>query len=126
MDSLKEIADCVDRLNAALLEKGWRLPNCQYNFDGQHWFQVRANHPVDGGESLYKYCGGNDEASYAFDKAMALVRKQPDASNAALDDFRTALGKLIDKGHKLGIETEWLNPLTQQMRKLSTNIVAAE
>jgi hypothetical protein len=37
------------------------------------------------------------------------------------EQFTAALGRLIDQGRDLGIEVDFLNPLTQMMERLATN-----
>ena len=41
-------------------------------------------------------------------------------------DFITAMGRLIDQGRDIGMEVEFMNPLTEMMGKLSTNIITKE
>tara|TARA_R110000868_G_scaffold12098_5_gene58624 strand:- start:10034 stop:10435 length:402 start_codon:yes stop_codon:yes gene_type:complete len=42
------------------------------------------------------------------------------------NDFITAMGRLIDQGRDIGMEVEFMNPLTEMMGKLSTNIITKE
>ena len=46
-----------------------------------------------------------------------------DAEQAKLNDFMSALGKVIDLGNQHGIEADYLNPLVASMKKLSENII---
>jgi hypothetical protein len=39
------------------------------------------------------------------------------------DNFIASLGRLIDQGKEIGIEVDFLNPLTDMMTKLSSNII---
>jgi hypothetical protein len=39
------------------------------------------------------------------------------------EEFVAAVGRLIDQGRDIGIEVDFLNPLTQMMEKLSSNII---
>jgi hypothetical protein len=47
-------------------------------------------------------------------------------SEAKKNDFIAAMGRLIDKGREIDIDVEYLNPLTEMMGKLSTNIITKE
>ena len=116
--SLDAIKNTIDGFNTKLAEKGWRNPKCTYEYDGSEWFWVRADHPIEGGSGLH-------EIVTIADEARTIIGELPDEADAARDDFRKALGRLIDKGNKLGIDTEFLNPLTEQMRALSENIITA-
>ena len=42
------------------------------------------------------------------------------------NDFIAAMGRLIDQGRDIGMEVEFMNPLTEMMGKLSTNIITKE
>lgn len=52
---------------------------------------------------------------------MQKVADLPDAATANLLEFQRDLGRLIDKGNKLGIDTKWLNPITETARELAEN-----
>ncbi len=39
------------------------------------------------------------------------------------EEFVAAVGKLIDQGRDIGIEVDFLNPLTEMMKSLSSNII---
>jgi hypothetical protein len=41
-------------------------------------------------------------------------------------DFITSMGRLIDQGREIGMQMEFMNPLTEMMGKLSTNIITKE
>jgi hypothetical protein len=45
----------------------------------------------------------------------------PSAEQRAHDEFTKSLGRLIDQGREIGIEVDFLNPLTAMMEKLATN-----
>jgi hypothetical protein len=46
--------------------------------------------------------------------------------DAKRDAFITAVGRLIDQGKDIGIEVAFLNPLTDMMTLLSSNIITKE
>lgn len=123
MNTIEEIDAAIIELNKALEDKGWRRPRCEFNADGRYWFKIQADHPIDGGDNIFKYCGGTDSVDDALNEARAKIRSLPSGKEAATDDFRKALAKLIDKGTALGIDADFLNPLTEQMRALSENII---
>lgn len=45
----------------------------------------------------------------------------PTAEERAHQAFTASLGRLIDQGREIGIEVDFLNPLTAMMEKLATN-----
>jgi len=56
-------------------------------------------------------------------KAAVFVAELPSKSDMAKADFQKNLAKLIDKGNEIGIEIEFMNPLTATMKALSENII---
>lgn len=122
MTTLTDIENDLQRLNEMLTEKGWIDPRCEFNFDTRSWFRLNAEHPISGGDGLYKYINGDDYDD-TYRKAAAEIQALPTGKEAAQQDFQKALGKLIDKGNALGIDAAFLNPLTEQMRLLSENII---
>lgn len=53
--------------------------------------------------------------------ANAWIDDIPSAEQRAHDAFTKSLGRLIDQGREVGIEVDFLNPLTAMMEKLATN-----
>ena len=56
-----------------------------------------------------------------FRDAHAWVDAIPTAEERAHQAFTASLGRLIDQGRDIGIEVDFLNPLTAMMGKLATN-----
>jgi len=54
-------------------------------------------------------------------EAHAWVDAIPSAEQRAHDAFTKSLGRLIDQGREIGIEVDFLNPLTNMMQALATN-----
>ena len=54
-------------------------------------------------------------------EAHAWIDAIPTAEQRAHDAFTKSLGRLIDQGRDIGIEVDFLNPLTSMMTKLATN-----
>ena len=91
--------------------------------DRKLWVYVKAAHPLDGGDSVSEFCGDEEGPEEAIANARKFIQDLPTGDAAAKDDFRKSLAQLIDKGTKLGIDADFLNPLTEQMRALSENIL---
>jgi len=54
-------------------------------------------------------------------EANAWVNAIPTTEERAHQAFTKSLGRLIDQGREIGIEVDFLNPLTSMMEKLATN-----
>lgn len=58
-----------------------------------------------------------------LDGADKIIAALPSKAEQAKLDFQRDLGNLIDKGHEIGVEVEFMNPLTATMKALSENII---
>ena len=85
--------------------------------------------------SLYREFGnGNytlgtilrDTFEEVLDAADAFVAAIPPINESRRREWIKDLGRHIDKGREIGIETEFLNPLAETMQRLSKNAIAAE
>lgn len=56
-----------------------------------------------------------------FAEAHDWIDAIPTAEDRAHQAFTASLGRLIDQGRDIGIEVDFLNPLTAMMTKLATN-----
>lgn len=117
----------VDDMAAAMVAKGMREPYAQLNIraDASPQFWLRWKSGIDHNSLLdddkYKFFDGDIVA--VFDNAAAFIAKQPDADQAKLQDFMSALGRVIDIGRKHGIEADYLNPLVASMKQLSERVI---
>ena len=59
-------------------------------------------------------------------KAVKRVAEIASIEEQKKNDFIAAMGRLIDQGREIGMEVEYMNPLTEMMGKLSTNIITKE
>jgi len=64
---------------------------------------------------------GADWIEQALIDAEAWIDAIPSREERDHEQFTAALGRLIDQGRDLGIEVDFLNPLTQMMERLATN-----
>jgi len=63
----------------------------------------------------------NDWIEQALVDAENWIDAIPSRDERDHEQFTAALGRLIDQGRDLGIEVDFLNPLTQMMERLATN-----
>ena len=61
-----------------------------------------------------------------IEKAVRHVAEIESIDDMKKKDFITAMGRLIDQGREIDIDVDFLNPLTEMMGKLSTNIITKE
>lgn len=121
MDTLV-IQEFADNLGRAMLAKGLVNPMAIIWFEGHvvprvymHWDDVTS---FNGGRSEIIR---DPDISQAITDAFAFVDGLPSQEEAKRQQFMTSLGKLIDLGRENGIEVDFINPLTETMKRLSEN-----
>lgn len=126
MTTIDEIYAAINPMPAMLSAKGKVNP--------VSYLRIEANAGIDltlswvkAGSSKewdreYK-CIHGDTADEATAAAISFINALPDAKTARLHDFMSQLGKVIDSGRDLGIEVDYLSPLTDTMKRLSENII---
>ena len=108
-------------------------------FDAQPWSEPRVDVHQSGKVSVtvygsdmnaprgdHRFTATADTFEEALDAALAFVTALPPASEAKRRDWQKQLGKLIDDGREIGIETEFLNPLEASMKRLASNALTHE
>jgi hypothetical protein len=122
-DILREIT----RLEKLLTNKGFTAPKIEISV-GFSTRELTANIAYKAGNS-YEYKFIHIEASDSFE---ALIQDTADyiyhlksVPEIQRDAFVASVGRLIDQGRDIGIEVDFLNPLTTMMDKLSSNILEA-
>jgi hypothetical protein len=126
MKTFEEAQAVIDTMPAMLSIKGKSRPDAYlslYANAGAHltlrWAKSSKAHDWD---SKYQSFTSKPIAGLVAD-ALKFIQNLPDAETARLHDFMGQLGKLIDVGKDLGIEVDYLNPLTDAMKRLSENII---
>jgi hypothetical protein len=122
-----EIQSRLDALVPAMTAKGMRQPSASVGIKSQsephvgiHWKSEREARYS--GDSAFEYFHG-DSLEDAFAKVDAWIADRPSADQQKLNDFLNAVGAAADLGRELGIEAEFVNPLTAMMKRLSENAI---
>lgn len=67
-----------------------------------------------------------DTFEEALDAADAFLAALPPINESRRREWMKDLGRHIDKGREIGIETEFLNPLAETMQRISKNAIGVE
>lgn len=116
----------ISAIAKILSEKGLRSAYCNVDFtsDGRSKFFLHGylgdTGTEDFGEFIYFDLDKYDEA---FENARATVLDLPSLEEQRRERFRRQLANLIDEGNRFGIDVDFLNPLTETMKKLSENAI---
>jgi hypothetical protein len=120
-DILREIT----RLEKLLTNKGFTAPKIEITV-GFSTRELTANISYKAGSEVqYKFI--HLEADDGFGGLIAdtedYINGLKSVAEIQRDAFVASVGRLIDQGRDIGIEVEFLNPLTTMMDKLSSNIL---
>ena len=114
----------IEALERALTDKGYSQPQVWLGIKwiGNFCFNITAYNPnaVVSGKVVNHIIKG-DTYDVALQKAKDMIGSLPNTSDEAEDQFRKDLAKMIERGNDLGLS---VNPLTDMMKALSTNIIA--
>lgn len=116
-----DIQSRMDNLSRAMLAKGLRNPEptvmikahvapCVY----MHWDDEASTY---GKSEIIR----DPDIGQAITDAFALIEGLPSPEEAKRQQFMASLAKVIDLGRENGIEVDFLNPLTETMKRLSEN-----
>jgi hypothetical protein len=122
-----EIMIAAIALEVKVSEKGYYMPKVTSYI---RWLgydlTINLEYRTAAGESTKDqfYHGNMDEGfEVLFARANSFADNLPSIQEAKRNDFIASLGRIIDKGREIGIEVDFLNPLTEMMGKLSANII---
>jgi hypothetical protein len=122
-----QIAAEIARIEKLLGNKGYynpvftiRMNWVGYQLSGE--LEVRTDAHL-GAKNHYIHLSYTDGFGELFTQAEAYIANLPTIEDAKRDAFIAAVGRLIDQGKDIGIEVDFLNPLTDMMTKLSSNII---
>lgn len=119
-----DIQKRLDAMPSAMLGKGLRNPSAEFELNSNascgiwlKWTKPSADRDYD--KEYHSIKGETIEEM--LDAADDLIADLPSKDETRLRNFMGARGKVIDMGRETGIEVEFLNPLTESMKKLSEN-----
>lgn len=122
-----DILRAITRLEKLLSNKGFTAPKIEITV-GFSTRELTANISYKAGSEVqYKFI--HLEADDGFEGLIAdtedYINGLKSVSDILKENFIAAVGRLIDQGREIGVEVEFLNPLTTMMDKLSSNILEA-
>ena|SRR5579859_5887931 len=121
------IQEQIDRLCDAMLAKGLRQPNAQFDLRAHQdcriyitWKPLKRSDVGLYESDRYEFFNDGSPGEL-ITKAFAFVEALPSPEETKFREFMGALGGVIDLGKENGIEVEFLNPLVATMKRLSEN-----
>lgn len=120
-----EIQARIDRMPAALNVKGRREPEVMYwinaNSHSQVVIQWKNSKADSWGSKVDFNVIRGETVEELLDNADAFIAAMPSPEAARMAEFTEALAGVIELGRQNGIDVEFVNPLTEAMKRLSEN-----
>lgn len=125
-----EIKSECERIAQICANKGYYMPKVTvyinwigYDLTVNLYYRVDA-HSKQIDSFFHGSC--EDGLENLFAQANECAANLQSITDAKRDAFIAAVGRLIDQGKDVGIDVDFLNPLTKMMEKLSTNIITKQ
>lgn len=122
--NIKDIQNVCNELQAALAAKGKNQSVARFWIESHaehlimlEWQKLNARHSFDTNSQVFR----GDKPAEVIANAHAFIAALPEAEVAKFREFMGALGNVIDLGRTNGIEVDFINPLTETMKRLSEN-----
>lgn len=118
----------VLNLKALLVNKGMYDPEVTFEMSTKDWkpcrlaltYKLRAdstgNYESFYGESMI-------EVEAILDKGREFIGNLKSREELEHDEFMQMLGRVMDRAKDLGLDEDFVNPLTSMMKKLATNAI---
>lgn len=127
MKTIDEIYAAINPIPAMLSAKGKAEPKVTIEFEANSgivvWIRWRKEYKPQYHGELESNCFIGEKAEDVITKTLSFVERMLSAEEAKLHDFMRDLGHLIDAGNKSGIKVDYLNPLTETMKRISENAI---
>jgi len=121
-----EMMDGLEALKAGLSAKGLIGPEVSLQLSTSEWSPIRLEmHYKVRDDSTYTYetfkATAIHELSDAFEKATKFVAELKSKEELEHEEFMAMLGRVMDRARDLGMDEDFINPLTSMMKKLASN-----
>lgn len=120
----REIQKRIDIMPAAMLAKGKRMPDVSFELrtNAETIIYIKSAKQGAHWADDWKHIKG-DTIADMLDAADAWIAALPSPEETRMKEFMTALSDVIELGRKSGVEVEFVNPLVDTMKRLSSNIL---
>lgn len=117
------IQEFMDNLSRAMLAKGLRNPDAQFHIQAHVAPCVFMRWGEYGDPDHRVEVIRDPDAAQCITDAFTVIESLPSAEEAKRQQFMSSLAKVIDLGRENGIEVDFINPLTETMKRLSENAI---
>lgn len=117
----KQIQNAVNVMLADMVARGLRSPQCTAMIAAEATPSIYLHWDEDGCTYGRTEIGQGDNIAEALQNAKEILEAIPPKADRDKAEFARLLANAIDKGRAIGVEVEFLNPLTETMKRLSEN-----
>ena len=126
---IAEIQERINRMPAALNAKGKREPNVYVSLNANasisvslSWKRVAGDpKPIHRNDDYIHHFLNGDGIANLLDNADNIIAGLPSIEEARMTEFTNMLAQTIELGNANGIDVQYVNPLTEAMKRLSEN-----
>jgi len=130
MNALEIMTACVELQDKIAYVKCYYSPavSTKINWIGYELTLAIEYSAAAGAGCKTQFFHGAAEEDFAplFARAHEFVDGLVSVEETKKNDFIAAVGRLIEQGREVGIDVDFLNPLTDMMKNLSTNIITKQ
>lgn len=117
----KKIQDAVNALLADMIALGLVKPDCNASIPAASDPYIYLHWDEDGCTYGRTEIRHGKTVAEALENAKEILEAIPPKADRDKAEFARLLANAIDKGRAIGVEVEFLNPLTETMKRLSEN-----
>jgi hypothetical protein len=122
--TIEDVRKRVNAMPAAMSAKGLRNPDAAFSISANAELSahLRWDDKKTAYGSKYEWVKGKTPAEI-LRKMDAFIAKLPSPEETRMKEFMGALSDVIELGRQNGIEVDFVNPLVETMKRLSSNII---
>lgn len=122
--TIEDVQKRVDSMPAAMSAKGLRNPDATFSISANSELSahLRWDDKKTSYGSKYEWVKGKTPADI-LRRMDAFIAKLPSPDETRMKEFMGALSDVIELGRQNGIEVDFVNPLVETMKRLSSNII---
>jgi hypothetical protein len=122
--TIAEAQKRVDAMPAAMSAKGLKKPNARLSVGSNADLNGTLEWECKKGpfNSAYEFIRGEYPAE-VLARMETFIAALPPPEETRMKEFMSALSDVIELGRSNGIDVEFINPLTEAMKRLSSNIL---
>lgn len=126
--TVQYLRDQAIQMEHTLSHKGMDSPDCEVivNYSTYTAVLIKIYFNAQGeGELEYFKAEEIKDVPNALSAAWAYIRDLKSAEELRRQAFMKKFGNMLDEAREIGLDVDFLNPLEEAMKKLSTNILEA-